>query len=520
MDLTLLNWLLALLPVLTVLVLMVGLGWGGSRAGSAGFISALALSLLVFGGDFQLIVVAVGKSILLAVDVLYIVWMALFFYNVTYEAGTVALIGKSLPRLTADRAAQSLLISWVFVSLLQGVGGFGVPIAVVAPLLVGLGYTATQSVIMASLGHGWAVTFGSLGTSFVALTAVTGLPGEVLAHDAALVLGLACLFSGALVAYVSAGWGGFLRSIPMLLIVGAAMGLTQWWIATHGMWTLGSTTGALAGALVGVLYVLSPLHRGKAGKAKPAADDDSRSLTLALSAYGILLVLAFSTNLIAPLQALVDSLLIKIEFPALSTAFGWQVPAELGRAISVFGHPGAILFYAGCISFLLYRQAGYYASDGVWGKIWSSVRKSALKSTISILALVAMASLMTHSGMTQMIARGISETVSASVYPLFAPFIGTLGAFMTGSNTNSNVVFGALQQETASLLALSVPIALAGQTAGASLGSVLAPAKIIVGCSTVGLAGQEGPVIRTMLLLGLIPVAFVALVTFVRMMGL
>jgi len=127
---------------------------------------------------------------------------------------------------------------------------------------------------------------------------------------------------------------------------------------------------------------------------------------------------------------------------------------------------------------------------------------------------------MTHTGMTQMIARGISESSSASVYPLFAPFIGTLGAFMTGSNTNSNVVFGALQQETASLLALSVPIVLAGQTAGASLGSVLAPAKIIVGCSTVGLAGQEGPVIRTMPLLGLIPVVFVAVATFLRLAGL
>ena len=517
MELTLINWLLALLPVTTVLFLMVGLGWGGSRAGSAGFLVALFLSAAVFGGGVELAAVAIGKSILLAVDVLYIVWMALFFYNVTNEAGTVALIGRSLPRLTSDRAAQSLLISWIFVSLLQGVGGFGVPVAVIAPLLVGLGYTATQAVIMASLGHGWAVTFGSLGTSFVALTAVTGLPGEALAHDAALVLGMASLFSGALVAYVSTGWNGLLRTIPMLLIVGAVMGLTQWWIATNGMWTLGSTTGALAGAVAGVLYVLSPFHRGRTKTAVTEDADQSRSLPLALAAYAILLLLAFSINLIGPLETLMDSALAQIEFPAVSSSFGWEVPQELGRKISIFGHAGAILFYAGCITFLLYRRAGYYESPGVWGGIWTKVRKSAQKSTISILALVAMASLMTHTGMTQLIARGISETFSAAVYPLFAPFIGTLGAFMTGSNTNSNVVFGALQQETATLLALSVPIVLAGQTAGASLGSILAPAKIIVGCSTVGLGGQEGPVIRRMLLLGLIPVIFVAVVTFVRL---
>ncbi|MCY3780249.1 MAG: L-lactate permease [Chloroflexi bacterium] len=519
MELNLLNWLLALLPVLSVLFLMVGLGWGGSRAGSAGFIAALLLSLTVFGGNLSLVAVAVGKSLLLAADVLYIVWMALFFYNVTNESGSVALIGRSLPRLTTDRAAQSLLISWVFVSLLQGVGGFGVPVAVVAPLLVGLGYTATQSVIMASLGHGWAVTFGSLGTSFVALTAVTGLPGRMLAHDAAVILGLACLISGALVAYVSAGWEGLLTTMPMLVLVGAVMGLTQWWMATNGMWTLGSTSGALAGAVIGVAYVMSPLHRGRNKKVESTGEDRSRSVALALAAYVILLALAFSANLIGPLEQLVDSVKIEIEFPAVETTLGWGVPAEPGRVISLFGHAGAILFYAGLVAFLLYRRAGYYESRDVWRDIWAKVRKSALGSTISILTLVAMAALMTHTGMTQIIAKGISETFSADLYPLFAPFIGTLGAFMTGSNTNSNVVFGALQQETANLLALSVPIILAGQTAGASLGSVLAPAKIIVGCSTVGLGGQEGPVIRRMLLLGLIPVAFVALATFYRLLG-
>ncbi len=519
LELTLVNWLLALLPVLAVLLLMVGMGWGGSRAGLAGFVTALVLSLTVFGGDLTLVLVAVGKSLLLAADVLYIVWMALFFYHVTNESGSVAMIGRSLPRLTADRAAQSLLISWVFVSLLQGVGGFGVPVAVVAPLLVGLGYSATQSVIMASLGHGWAVTFGSLGTSFVALTAVTGLPGEALAHDSALILGMACFISGGLVAWVSAGWGGLLRSIPMLILVGTAMGATQWWMATRGLWTLGSTSGALAGALVGVVYVLSPLSPSR-GQGRRGKGESGRRIGLALAAYLILLFMAFSANLIAPLAALVDSVRIEIAFPAVSTALGWHVEAETGRVISLFGHAGAILFYAGLCAFLLYRRAGYYESRFVWSEIWLKVRISAQKSTISILALVAMAALMTHTGMTQIIARGISETFSADLYPLFAPFIGTLGAFLTGSNTNSNVVFGALQQETAALLGLSVPIILAGQTAGASLGSVLAPAKIIVGCSTVGLGGQEGPVIRRMLLLGLIPVAFVAIATFIRLSGL
>ena len=439
--------------------------------------------------------------------------MALFFYNVTQEAGAVDVIGANLPRLTSDKALQSLLIGWVFVSLLQGVGGFGVPVAVVAPLLVGLGYTATQAVTMASLGHGWAVTFGSLGTSFVALVAVTGSSGEVFAAEAALMLGAASFLSGGLVVYISSGWSGVRRGLPVLAIVGGVMAVTQWAVAVSGLWTLGATSGALAGAAVFVGVLVSPLYNGERGES-PVTAEGAPSLWMALAAYSVLLVIAFSANLIPSLQAALDAVRFQVPFPAVATALGWQVPAELGRVISVFGHPGAILFYAGMLAFGLYRRAGYYEEDA-FARIWGNVSRSAVKSTVSILALVAMATIMSHAGMTQVIAQGISETVSRTFYPAFVPFIGALGAFMTGSNTNSNVVFGALQQQTAQLLSLSVPVILAGQTAGASLGSVLAPAKIIVGCSTVGLTGEEGPVIRQMILLGLIPVVFVAGLTVV-----
>ncbi len=92
------------------------------------------------------------------------------------EAGAIRTIGQALPYLTADRGMQALVIGWVFASFLQGVGGFGVPVAVIAPILVGLGFTPLSAVIIPSLGHGWAVTFGSLGSSFQALLAATGEP--------------------------------------------------------------------------------------------------------------------------------------------------------------------------------------------------------------------------------------------------------------------------------------------------------------------------------------------------------
>jgi lactate permease len=112
--------------------------------------------------------------------------------------------------------------------------------------------------------------------------------------------------------------------------------------------------------------------------------------------------------------------------------------------------------------------------------------------------MVAMAVIMEHAGMTDSLARGLAEGVGY-IFPFVAPWIGALGAFMTGSNTNSNVVFGALQLRTAQLLGFSAALILAGQTAGAGLASVIAPTKIVVGASTAGMAGREGEVMRKLL---------------------
>ena len=87
------------------------------------------------------------------------------------------------------------------------------------------------------------------------------------------------------------------------------------------------------------------------------------------------------------------------------------------------------------------------------------------------------------------------EAEAREIYPLVSPFIGALGAFITGSNTNSNGLFGNLQMQTAEFLNLSTALILAAQTTGGALGSVMAPAKVILGCSTAGLSGKEGKVI-------------------------
>jgi lactate permease len=203
-----------------------------------------------------------------------------------------------------------------------------------------------------------------------------------------------------------------------------------------------------------------------------------------------------------------------LQFPELSTAYGWVTPAESGRTINLLSHPGAILLYASLTAYAIYQRAGYY-KPGSARRILIKVVRGAINSSLGIVAMVGMAVLMSHAEMTNILAQGLSRSLGQAAYPAITPFIGALGAFITGSNNNSNVLFAVLQMRTAELLGLSVTLILSSQTAGGSLGSVMAPAKVIVGCSTVGLGDQEGAVMRPILLYGLIPVAVVSALTLV-----
>lgn len=486
------NFLFASLPILVILVLMVGLRWGAARAGGAGYLTALLIALLAFGAGPQLLAVAHGKALLLTLDVLLIIWMAFLLYQVTDQAGAIKAIGQALPHLTADQGMQALIIGWAFASFLQGVGGFGVPVAVIAPLMVGLGFTPLSAVVIPSIGHSWAVTFGSLGSSFNAMLAATGLPQELLGPPAAVFLGIAGLGVGLMIGHAAGGWSAMRRLLWPILILGLVMGVAQYLSVMAGLWNIAAFLGGLAGLLVG--FPLASRYRG-------AQQDNGRldpgRLWIAISGYIVLVAITLGVQLIPAVRSALGQVVLSLDFPAVSTAQGYATPAEAGRAIPIFRHAGALLFYASVIAFLIYRRAGWL-QPGAMGSILKVTLQKVMSSSVGIASMVAMAVIMQHAGMTETLARGLAEGMG-SLFPAVSPWIGALGAFMTGSNTNSNVVFSNLQLRTAELLGYSAAIILAAQTAGGALGSVIAPTKIVVGASTGGMAGREGEVMRKML---------------------
>jgi len=209
---------------------------------------------------------------------------------------------------------------------------------------------------------------------------------------------------------------------------------------------------------------------------------------------------------------------LNYNFPEVATRFGWRTDAGPGRSVSLFGHAGALLLYTSLLVFAWYRwekrrgaesgeqalmpHSSFLVPRSYNGRtIWRKTLQGWVKPTIGVYTLVAMALTMQHAGMTQLLAEALSAN-TGPIFPLLSPFVGALGAFMTGSNTNSNVVFGQLQQGTAVALNLSVPLILAAQTAGGAIGSLFAPAKLLVGVSTVA-GADEGEVLKRATLYGL-----------------
>ena len=232
---------------------------------------------------------------------------------------------------------------------------------------------------------------------------------------------------------------------------------------------------------------------------------------MALSAYVILVVVVVCVQLIPPLKTFLGQLVLRVDFPTIVTRRGWTTPPGTGRTIDLFGHAGALLAYSSLIAHAVYRATGH-CRPGTIGRILARTARSAVSSSLGIAAMVGMAMLMSHSGMTYLLADGLSRGMGRA-FPLISPFIGLLGAFMTGSNTNSNVIFATLQQNTAELAGISTLVILGAQTTGGALGSMLAPAKVIVGCSTAGLGGREGEVLKRTALYGVILTCAIGMAT-------
>jgi lactate permease len=357
-----------------------------------------------------------------------------------------------------------------------------------------------------SVGHSWGVTFGTLGAAFYALLAATGYPGELLALPTAALMGLACFLCGAGALWAAGGPQAFPRFIVPLLLIGVAMAGTQLLMVWAGLWSIGVLCAGLAGLGVGVLWARWQGRNDPAGT-RPKATG-RMPLAWAFAPYGLVVAIVLVAEFVAPVTAFLERVVVQVAVPELVTTRGWTTPAGYGRSINILGHPGALLVYASLLTYGLYHWQRFYQPDAA-RRVVKGVVRQGLPASIGITTMMCMAMTMETAGMTHLLAEGLIGVVGPA-FPLLSPFIGAFGAFMTGSNANSAVIFGTLQEQAAVLAGMSVTLALAAQGVGGAIGGIFAPSKVILGCSTVG--ADEGTAMRRSLAYGMVILAILAAV--------
>jgi len=526
-------WGLGVAPLVLLLVTLVVFRWQAHEAASIGMFAAVLIGLTAYRMPLRDLAVASGKGVWDAVFVLYVIIPALIFYHVIDRANGFDALREEVKSVTKNELFLVLGFGWVFVSFMQSISGFGTPIVVVAPILLALGVKPVYSVAIPLVGHAWANTFGTLGVAWLALDSTVELQAVLLTAAAAgVLLWVVNLAGGLTVAWIFGRKQAVKYALPMIAVVsaihggGQLLGIYFWEPAFANF--MAATLGLLALPLLANWQPYATTTTGidvrpamrddigttaTGGGAAVATDggvatgnpidapsEDLMSLKLALLPFGVLAAVAFLTAVIDPLAAALNTVEAGLAFPAVETGFGVANAAAAPYSpFTPLTHPGTLLLVSTLVAYGVYKQRGYFetGTDTEEESLTRSVLLTAIPASVAVISFLVMAKVMDHSGQTLVLAQGIADVATPASYGVLSPLIGALGAFMTSSNTASNILFSGLQQETAlSLGGLSENWILGGQTAGGAIGNAMSPGNVILGTSAVGIVGQEGDVLR------------------------
>jgi len=536
-----LYWGLAAIPLALLMITLVVFRWKAHEAASIGMFAAIVVALGMYRMELSDIAVASAVGVWEAVAILYIIIPALIFYHIIDRARGFDALREQIKSFTNNELFLVLAAGWVFVSFMQSISGFGTPIVVVAPILLALGVKPVYAVAIPLIGHAWANTFGTLGVAWVTLEGIVTMQDVLLtAVSAGVLLWIANVIAGLTIAYIYGRRKAVTYAVPMVAIVslvhggGQLLGIYFWEPAFANFFA--ATLALLALAPISKLSLYASPADGiesrpamkdefttlGAGSSTPAVadggttddartdggtatggvDSDLMSLKLAALPFGVLAVLAFVTAVVEPIGDALATVELAVPFPGVETGFGVETgPLGAGDGLALINYPGMFLLVSALVAYLAYRYTGHYEktqqlTDGDQEGFLAVVLRTAVPASIAVVGFLVMALVMDYSGQTSVLAQGLASVATTETYGFLSPIIGALGAFMTSSNTASNILFGALQLETSAALGTSESWILAGQTAGGAIGNAMSPANVILGTTAVGIVGREGDVLR------------------------
>lgn len=514
MSISWMSWGLAFIPLAILLLLMLGARWGAAEAGPMAWFAAVLVAFFHYEAPLEVIGFENAKGIWSALTVLYVVWASILVYEVSHEGKAFDPLRRGITRLLPHPLLQVLAFGWAFASFLQGVTGFGVPIAVCAPLLVGIGVRPLYAVAIPLIGHAWNNTFGTLAVAWLGLKEVTMMDPALAAETAlyaASFIWILNILGGFLVCWLYDRWQGIRQGLPVILVMsllqgGLTLGLSQWTDTLNGF--IASSVAFASIFLLGRLQryrrrspatsrVFTDERRAEDADLQrhPAGTRVEGDMTIhqAFIPYYALLVITFGVLLIPPVKAALGAWSFGLSFPETVTGLGF-VRAESTARFAPLVHAGTFLLLAALSGYIAFRALGTIGQGGLRRILANTVDKS-IPSTIAVVALIATSNIMAGSGSVSVLAEGVAAATGQG-YGLLAPMVGGLGAFMTTSNLASNLLFGTFQQSTAAATGLHTPAILGAQTAGAAAGNMIAPGNVLLGTTTAGILGREGEILK------------------------
>ena len=523
----------AALPIFLAGILLVGLRVSAKKAMPLVYIATVAVAFVVWEVSFNRVIASTIQGLLITVAVLWIIFGAILLLNTLKHSGAIAVIRQGFNNISPDRRVQVIIVAWLFGSFIEGASGFGTPAAIAAPLLVAIGFPAMAAVMVGMMIQSTPVSFGAVGTPIligvnkgldsdgIGLTLQTlgstwdqylQIITSQVAITHAIVGTLIPLFMVIMLTRFfgqNKSWTEGLSIIPFAIFGGIAFTIPY---ALTGVY-LGAEFPSLIGALVGLPIVTFAAKKGflipkKTWDFAPreqwptswiskfedkidtfSEKTSNMSLTKAWIPYVLVAVILVLTRVSDEAKAFVKS---------------WVIPFKdilgegLGYSITPLYLPGGILVFVVLITYFLHgmkvKEIGAAVSESSKVMIGAGF---VLIFTIPLVRIL-INSGVNESGFDSMpvaMATFVASSVG-DIYPLFAPMVGALGAFIAGSNTVSNMMLAQYQFGVADALGISTAFMVALQAVGAAAGNMIAIHNVVAASATVGLLDQEGETLR------------------------
>jgi lactate permease len=492
----------------------------GHVAGAVASASALILGIAVWGIPTSTAIGSYTYGFVYGLfPIVWIVVTAIWVYNMTVESGEFEIIKNSLACITDDRRLQAVFIGFAFGSFIEGTAGFGTPVAITAAMLAGLGFNPLYAAGICLIANTAPVAFGAVGIPITAVAGATKLDEMAISQ----IVGRQLPFLSIIVPiWLSVTMCGFKRTmevVPALLVAGFAFAGTQFLLSNFHGPTLPDIVSAIVTivALWGFLRVWKPKNvwhfPDEPAPTGPAVCNfSSGEILRAWMPYLILAVLVLIQGWPTIKPDLAKMISIDIPWPLYHNLVAKLVnnapaPQAVVYKFQPLAAAGTAILLAGILS--IFIMPGYGAGKAIacFGKTVHQLRWP----IVSIGNIVGLAFIMNANGMSTTL--GLALAGTGVLFPFFAPILGWLGVFLTGSDTSSNLLFGNLQKTTAQAIGVAPELCVAANTSGGVTGKMISPQSISVAVAATGLHGKDGDIFRFTLWHSIAMVLFICVLT-------